>query len=343
LTWVTLLLADRSPSLRKLVLTELLGKGRDDPEVKELETLQEEDPIISNLLSLQEEEGYWKDIDRASITPGSKTRITSLAIVRLGYLGFDNEHDAVKRGVEYIFSQQRKDGTWQMPRSYDGISDQGYTMAPLQTSIPLLGIAACGYATDKRAELAYDWLLEQRLDDGTWPTGKIGEVYGYQAGYRKMPHSKWGCRTNTTLALTCLAMHPTRSKSKEARKALDHLLARETRDRQNLGFNVARIIGVEKHRGWLTYHAKFDPSLILELCWRIGANRSDKRVDELVNWIREVQGPYGLWEYIPHPEVSRWITFDILRSLSSLDDSTEWFSMRPRTRYESYSRKSKRF
>ena len=343
MTWVTLLLADRSPSLRRLVLTELLGRTKNDEEVQELEILQSEDPLITNLLSLQQTDGSWKDIDQASITPGDRTRTTSLALVRLGYLGLGNEHPAVKHGLQYIFSKQRKDGTWQIPHAYDGVSDPGYTMAPLQTSIPLLGIAACGYATDERAELAYDWLLEQRLDDGSWPTGKIGEVYGYQAGYRKMPQSKWGCRTNTTFALTCLAMHPTRRKSDEARKALDHLLARETRDRQNLGFNVARIVGIEKHRGWLTYHAKFDSGLILDLCWRIGANRQDERVDALVTWIQEVQGSYGLWEYSPHPEVSRWVTFDILRSLSRLDESTEWFSMRPRTRYESYPKKPKRF
>ena len=186
MTWVTLLLADRSPSLRKLVLTELLGRSQDDTEVQELEILQKEDPVISNLLSLQHEDGSWKNIDQASITPGDETRTTSLALVRLGFLGLKSEHPAVKRGVEYIFSKQRKDGTWPLPRAYDGLSDPGYTMAPLQTSIPLLGIAACGYATDDRAELAYEWLLSQRLEDGTWPTGKIGKVYGYQAGYRKI-------------------------------------------------------------------------------------------------------------------------------------------------------------
>jgi hypothetical protein len=322
---------------------ELLGRPENDVEVQELTALQNEDPLISNLLSLQNTDGSWKDIDQASISPGDRTRTTSLALVRLGYLGLGRNHPAVKNGVEYIFSKQRNDGTWQMPRAYDGVSDPGYTMAPLQTSIPLLGIAACGYATDERAELAFDWLLDKRLDDGSWPTGKIGEVYGYQAGYRKMPHSKWGCRTNTTLTLTCLAMHPTRRKSDEARKALDHLLARETRERQNLGFNIARIVGAEKHRGRLTYHAKFDPGLILDLCWRIGANRQDERVEDLVSWIQESQGQYGLWEYTPHPEVSRWVTYDILRSLSKIDRSTEWFSMRPRTRYESYPKKPKRF
>jgi hypothetical protein len=44
-------------------------------------------------------------------------------------------------------------------------------MMPLQTALPLRELAACGYAADPRSELAYDWLLAQRLEDGAWPTG----------------------------------------------------------------------------------------------------------------------------------------------------------------------------
>jgi len=218
-----------------------------------------------------------------------------------------------------------------------------YSMVPLQTAFPLRGLAASGYATDHRAERAYGWLLEQRLEDGAWPTGKAGEVYGYVAGYRRLAHSRWGCRSNTTASLICLAFHPVRRFSREARRALDLLLGRETREKQNVGFGVARIIGVEPHSGYLTYFAKFDLALILDLCWRIGANRSDERVAELVDFIRDLQGPYGLWEYMPHPEASRWVTFDILRSLSRLDETTDWLGLEPRTPFRAYPKRQKRF
>ncbi len=344
--WVPLLLADRSACLRILVLRELLDRPVDDPEVVELRGIQDDDPLVSSLLKTQSQDGSWKDAgSRAGSTEGGRLRATAFALMRLGYGGLDREHRAIKRGVEFVFAAMKGNGTWPMPKAYDSVAEpaRGYTMAPSQTSIPLLAVAAVGCATDPRAERAYDWLLEQRLDDGAWPVGKIGKVYGYQAGYRQVPHSRWGCRTNTTLALTCLALHPTRRTGTAARRALDLLLARETRDRQNLGLNVARVVGAEPQRGVVTYHARFDPALILDLCWRIEAARTDERVDDLVRWIVEQQGPYGLWEYEPRPEASRWVSFDILRSLSRLDSSTDWLSSEPRTPYVSYPKKPRRF
>lgn len=328
-----------------LVLKELLQRPNSDPEVQELEELQESDPIVSRLLSLQSADGSWGEADIGGSVPGGRIQATSQALTKLGYLGFNRDHPAVQRGAKYLFFKQRDDGAWPLPKKYEkeGWIPGSYSMMPLQTALPLRGLAACGYTTDTQAERAYNWLLKQLLEDGAWPTGKAGEVYGYVAGYRRLAHSRWGCRSNTTASLICLALHPTRRFSKEARRALDLLLGRETREKQNVGFSVARIVGVEPRSGYITYFAKFDLALILDLCWRIGADWSDERVDELVKFIQELQGPYGLWEYTPRPEASRWITFDLLRSLSNLDNSTEWLSLEPRTPFRAYPEKEERF
>ena len=345
MTWVPLLLADKSPCLRYLVLTELLGRDIEDNEAQELAALRNEDPLVTTLVSLQKERGNWKDLDQAGYTIGGSVRATAAALLRLGYLGFGSDHSAVKRGAEYIFSKQKKDGSWPLPeRVSDFEFDRGpYTMTPVQTSIPLLGLVMCGYGEDPRSESAFDWLINKRNDDGTWPAGKVHEVYVRIAGYRKLPHSQWGCRTNTTQSLLCFAYHPKRRNSTEARQALDHLLGRETRDRNNLGFNVARFVGVEPHRGGLTYHAKFDPALILDICSKVGTSRSDPRVSDLIDWIVAQQGEYGLWEYLPQPVVSRWVSFDIVRSLSRVDDTADWVSTKKRKHFVAYPRKKKRF
>ncbi|MFX0053335.1 MAG: hypothetical protein ACFFAX_05110 [Promethearchaeota archaeon] len=345
MTWIPLLLADRSPSLRRLVLKELLNRPNDDPEVMELDELIAQDPPVANLLKKQGSDGSWKNTDLGGTETKEKVRSTSFALQRLGYIGLARDHPAMTRGVEYIFSMQRTDGSWAIPQTYDGSSLDGgvYTMVPLQTSIPLIGIAVAGYATDNRAEPAYEWLIDQRLEDGAWPTGKVGEVLGYRAGYRRMPHSDWACRTNTTLALTALAHHPSRRSSPEAKRALDLLLGRETRDRKTVGLNVARLVGFEQHRGHFTYHARFDPALILDLSWRIGADKNDERVKDLIKWIEQQQGLYGLWEYQPRPEATRWITFDILRSLSRIDDAKDWVSQSLRAPFSAYPMRRKRF
>jgi hypothetical protein len=216
-------------------------------------------------------------------------------------------------------------------------------MVPLQTGLPLRSLAACGYSTNPRSELAYEWLLEQRLDDGAWPTGLASGNYGRVAGYRRLAHSRWGCRSNTTAALSCLALHPQRRSSIEARRALDLLLGRETRERQPLGFEVARIIGVEPTTGFLTYFARFDLALVLDLAWRIGASLEDERIADIVTFVEGMQGDYGLWEYAPRPRASCWVTFDLLRSLSHLDDTSNWLSREPRTPFQAYPRRPTRF
>jgi hypothetical protein len=348
-TWAALLLATPSPCLRMLVLRELLGRADDDPEVRELAGLREQDPLVVGLLAWQQQNGAWERVDHVSQL--STIRATGLALSRLGYLGFSPDHPAVRRGAEYLFSHQQPDGSWALADTRSGVTDghlmaepdEGYSMIPLQTGLPLQGLAACGYATDPRAERAYEWLLAQRLPDGAWPTGIASGNYGNVGGYRRLAHSRWGCRSNTTGALICLAHHPNRRTSPEARRALELLLGRETRETHPLGFEVARLIGLERARGFLTYYARFDLALVLDLCWRVNATLDDDRVAELASFIQGLQGPYGLWEYASHPQASRWVTFDLLRSLARLDETGDWLSLEPRTPFRAYPKRARRY
>jgi hypothetical protein len=344
MTWAPLLLGDPSPSIRLLVLRELLHREEDDPEVAELRDIREEDPLVSGLLELQQGDGSWRSTGLDASLALSEVHSTSQALIRLGYIGLGQDHLAVQRGAKFLFSMQREDGAWEIPsRGGDRGETEGYSMIPLQTAIPLRALASCGYSSDPRAEKAYEWLLAQRLEDGAWPTGISSGNYGYVAGYRRLAHSRWGCRSNTTGALSCLALHPEHQSSPEAKRALDLLLGRETRERHAIGYDVARIIGVERARGFLTYYARFDLTQVLDLCWRIGASKEDGRIAEIIEFMVEQQGEYGLWEYAANPQASRWVTFDILRSLSRLEESVEWVSMEPRTPFRAYPRRRRRF
>lgn len=278
MTWIALLLADPSPILRLQVLRNLLGRPEDDDEVMELHQLAPADPLMQNILQGQQPDGSWSRNASGDTAASTAILATALALMRLGYLGLDTAVPAVKRGAEFLFAQQLADGSWPLPnlreretvrgdtvgQGADNIAttikgaarNESYTMVPLQTALPLRGLAACGYAADPRSERAYDWLLARRLPDGAWPTGlAAGGAMGYVAGYRKMPHSRWGCRSSTTAALICLALHPARRHGDEARRALDLLLGRETRDEYALGFEVARMVGAESAHGFFTFHA----------------------------------------------------------------------------------------
>jgi hypothetical protein len=111
----------------------------------------------------------------------------------------------------------------------------------------------------------------------------------------------------------------------------------------NLGVEVARMIAVEPAGGFFTYFARHDPALVLDLCWRIGASLEDPRVADLAEFVKALQGPYGLWEHPSHPEASHWLTFDLLRSLSRLDQATDWLSLEPRTPFQPYPKRPKRY
>lgn len=339
-----LLLATPSICLRKLVLRDLFEVSADDPEVLELQELQSTDSLVSSLFALQQVDGSWSRLSEVSRDFGDPVHLTSYALARLGYLGFDQSSEPIRRGVEFLFDRQQRDGSW--PLTMKGVREEGDIVLDsisLQTSIPLRGIAAVGSATDSRAEKAYQWLIQQRLPDGSWPTGMAeGNLRGV-AGYRRLPHSRWGCRSNTTGALLCLALHPTLRHSEIAHQALDHLLARETHETATLGFEVARVLGYEQVRGLLTHYGRFDLALILSLCSQIGASREDQKVTQLVDFITQEQGELRLWHYQPNPQVDRWLTFEILRSLKRLDVDDAWVSLEPRTPFQAYGKKQRRY
>lgn len=349
MTWLALLLSDPSACLRWLALRQLFGFPEDHPEVQELAALRQADPLAAGIFSSQEPGGAWKQPDLAAPDlGGNRILATGFALTSLGFLGFDRSHPAVAKGAAYLFSCQQPDGAWPLEMPLDDGEEplpggSGPATVPLQTALPLRGLAACGYAPDPRCEAAYEWLLRQRLPDGAWPTGMISGVYRGVGGYRRLAHSRWGCRSNTTAALICLALHPQRKTSAEARRALDLLLGCEQREQSALGFEVARLVGAERRRGFLTFFARHDLALVLSLCSQVGASLEDERIAGMLAFIRRQQGPYGLWEYSAHPQAARWVTFDLLRSLAGLGQQDDWFSLEPRTPFQPYPRRQKRF
>jgi hypothetical protein len=192
----------------------------------------------------------------------------------------------------------------------------------MHTVAPLQGIAAAGFASEDRAELAYDWLVGERLPDGSWPSGPKGDPGGHNRPdreYRRLPRGE-GCRSATAGAAACLALHPQRRTSDVARVGVDHLLARETRDEATIGWEISRLVGLERALGQVTFYLPFGLAFLLDLASRCGVSGQDRQVRELVDHLEALRGPYGLWQHHAHPQLSRWLTFDLTRSLSRLAD-----------------------
>jgi hypothetical protein len=92
-------------------------------------------------------------------------------------------------------------------------------------------------------------------------------------------------------------------------------------------------------------HDRFDVGLMLDLGWRIGGTLEDARLRSLVDFVCSCQGAYGLWNYAARPQASRWVTFDLLRSLRHLEQmaSSDWLSLEPRTPFGTYGRARRRY
>ncbi len=89
---------------------------------------------------------------------------------------------------------------------------------------------------------------------GPRPTSVVRAVLRRRKSeYRRLTRGD-GCRSATTGAVACLALHPQRSRSEAARIGVGHLLARETRDESTLGWEVSRLVGLERAMGQVTFY-----------------------------------------------------------------------------------------
>ena len=344
-----LLLGDPSPSLRWRAAVELDVATDDDSDVKvwraEIDGSEDVRALVAQLGDL-----------------GDKPQAAGYVLCRLAYLGYRGPELAA--AVEGIFAHQQPDGSWPYrtdddepaPRRKGGelatsaFSAEPYSVLTMQTLLPLRGVAAAGFATDPRAERAYEWLIDQRLDDGSW-TGSHRAGYGFDfrsgptgsgdPDYRRLTRGR-GCRSATTGAVACLALHPERKRSDAARTGVDHLLARETHDEATLGWEVSRLVGLERASGRFTFYVTFDPAFLLDLASRCGVSPNDRRVRDLVAWLETLRGPYGLWQHQAHPQLSRWLTFDLECSLRRLAYG-DWIGNEEPATFTPYKRGRRRY
>jgi hypothetical protein len=342
----TLLLGDPSPSLRWRTAVELEGATDDDDDVKAWQGEIGESPAVQSLL--------------ARLAAAERPQAAGYLLCQLAYLGYRGPELAT--AVDAIFAHQQPDGSWPLPLDDDndqparkprrgappGLApSDGPRFITMQTVVPLRGIAAAGFATDPRAERAYEWLLRERLHDGSWPAGPKADLGGPgqpslpEKDYRRLTRGD-GCRSATTGAVACLALHPHRNRSDAARIGVDHLLARETRDESTLGWELSRLVGLERAMGQVTFYVSFDLAFLLDLASRCGVSPEDGRIGDLVTWLETLRGPYGLWEHHAHPQLSRWLTFDLECSLRRLADG-DWIGNEEPANFTPYKRGRRRY
>ena len=109
MTWAPLLLADPSPSLRLLVLRDLLKRPENDVEVRELQQLQETDPFVTRFLDLQNEDGSFRGGEGGGRVLGA-IRLTAQALMGLGYFGLDERDDLAGKTFRQVMAELVQEG-----------------------------------------------------------------------------------------------------------------------------------------------------------------------------------------------------------------------------------------
>ena len=194
----------------------------------------------------------------------------------------------------------------------------------MQTVVPLRGIAAAGlrHRSPRRTRL--------RMAPRRTPPRRLLARRPQGRPRRSMAGPPAGDRTTAT--------HPRRSAAARRRPALSpasHCTPHAAgptppasasttssparpATQSTLGWEVSRLVGLERAMGQVTFYVTFDLGFLLDLASRCGVSPDDRRVHDLVDYLETLRGPYGLWQHPTHPQLSRWLTFDLESSLRRL-------------------------
>ena len=317
----TLLLADPSPALRYRVLAELLDVPADDPEAADLARRRRTAPEVRDLLS-----GRNRDLNELA-----------WRLCRLAWLGIDREEPRAEI-AERIFARQGADGAFPVAalrrRSGVALFDD-----------PAAGLAAAARPRRGRVCNGTAGGTRLRMAAGAAPRGR-GVAAGCRgrparlhrrlpkaAGIEGLPRQHGGRdrlpRTPSTAAI--VPGDPSCAGPAAAARDAGGMVARE-RGRAPTG--------PEPATGFITFYARFDLAFVLYLASRIGASVEDPRLADLVQFIRGLRGPYGLWEHPTQPQLGRWLTFDLLASLRRLATG-EWTGSAHRIPFRAYPRRGR--
>ena len=182
-TW---LLEDKDPSVRYRVLTEVLDRAPDDPEVVAAAAERGRSGWGFEILSRQLPDGQWDAPTTSSrdlYVP--KYIATNWRLLVLADLGFTRAHPAVARAAEVVLATEGGP-TGQLGGSESELCYTGNAVRMM---------TRFGYGEDPRVQAATRWLLETQKADGGWhcwpsETGTL-DCWEGLAAFAAMPRPAW--------------------------------------------------------------------------------------------------------------------------------------------------------
>ena len=101
------LLEPSNPSIRYLALRHVLGRDKNDADVREARAAIPESAIVRRILAKQAPDGHWGD---AASPYNPKYRATYWTLLVLGFLGLSRADERVRHAAEHLFAFQQPTG-----------------------------------------------------------------------------------------------------------------------------------------------------------------------------------------------------------------------------------------
>ena len=308
----------RFKPLTKLLLTEncailyFIKKDLLEENAKSTEALWNL-PEVEKIFKKQQIDGSWKyPSNKKSVR--TQENYNQLETYRqLGFLvekyDFNNQHQAIQKGVEFLFSFQTEEG------DFRGIYGNQYS--PNYTAGIMELLIKAGYNKDSRIEKGIKWLLSVRQDDGGWAVpirtnnAKWSEVMDSEKILQPKKEKPFS-HMITGVVLRAFAAHPKYRNSEEGKIAGKLLASRffkpdkyPDRKAVDYWFRVSFPF-------WFT-----DIVSSLDTLSKLGFTTSHPQIETALNTLRERQLENGLWDLkllkTKDKDLPLWIALAICR------------------------------
>ncbi|MBN1965302.1 MAG: adenosine deaminase, partial [Anaerolineae bacterium] len=273
-------------------------------------------PPVGKLLRRQADNGAWpyKGPDTTIRSQEDYDQIETFRA--LGLLvtkyGLTREHDAIRRGAEFLFSRQHVDG------DFRGI--YGRQTTPNYTGAILAQLIHAGYGDDPRVARAFDWLLAMRQDAGGWALpfqtrGMRLDRATLHAPPAEPDRTQPNSQLATDAALRAFAAYPA-YRTHEAAQHAGACLA----DRL---FKRGEYPGRQDEDYWFKFHYPFwftDLLSALDTLTILGFTPEHRAIEDALDWFIMQQRPDGQWDLKllaagGDKEQPRWLALAICRVL----------------------------
>jgi len=213
------LLEPADPPVRLRTLTDLMGCGEDDPDVRKARQAVMAAGPIPRLLAEQNEDGSFGDPTRFYT---DKYEGSAWTLLLLAELGADGGDPRVRRACEFILRRSRNPETGGFSYTSGVRTGQGLEsgVIPCLTGNMAFSLVRLGMLGDDRAVQAIQWILRwQRADDGDTKPPKGPPYDRYE-----MCWGRHSCHMGVAKALKALAAIPEPRRSPEVRAKIDEFL-----------------------------------------------------------------------------------------------------------------------